>query len=244
VADALARSLILLKAGSKLATLDGFVGDYEEWIIGRTGLAREAVQVVRVSEGEPLPPLSCAAAVIITGSSAMVTDQAGWMREGGAWLRDAAVASVPILGICFGHQWLAQVLGGEVGYNPNGVDVGTVSIRLTGAAAEDPLLSGLPAAFSAQATHRQSVVTLPPGATLLATSALEGCQAFRWGERAWGVQFHPEFEAAMMPRFIEHYRRRLLAEGKSPAALERGVGPTPEAALLPGRFARLAGLLA
>src|SRR3546814_6485680 len=93
----------------------------------------------------------------------------------------------------YGHQLLAHALGGEVGDNPNGRKMGTVAVDLLPAAADDPLFTGLPDRFLAQATHQQSVLRAPEGATVLARSDHDDCHAFRWGEAAWGVQFHPEF---------------------------------------------------
>ena len=75
-----------------------------------------------------------------------------------AWLRDAAHAGVPLFGICYGHQLLAHALGGEVGDNPNGREMGTIDLELHPHAADDPLFAGLPMQFPAQATHLQSVL--------------------------------------------------------------------------------------
>src|SRR3546814_12127982 len=71
--------------------------------------------------------------------------------------------------------------------------MGTVAVDLLPAAADDPLFAGLPDRFLAQATHQQSVLRAPEGATVLARSDHDDCHAFRWGEAAWGVPFHHEF---------------------------------------------------
>jgi GMP synthase (glutamine-hydrolysing) len=74
----------------------------------------------------------------------------------------------------------------------------------------------------------------------LAGNAFEPHQAFRIGERAWGVQFHPEFDAPAMRGYVEALADDLRAEGADPEALRDKVQPTPSAAGLLGRFARLA----
>ena len=113
--------------------------------------------------------------------------------------------------MCYGHQLLAEALGGEAGWHPKGREIGTVSVTLTEAGKQDPLLSGLPNTFLAQVTHAQSALVLPPGATLLASNNYEPHQAYRVGDRAWGVQFHPEFTSDIMRGYIFEAYEKLLA---------------------------------
>ena len=127
-------------------------------------------------------------------------------------LRQIVAARAPLLGICFGHQILAQALGGEVQRNPRGREMGTLSIeRLPSSPA--PIFDGLPDRFEAQVTHIDSVVRLPPGAEPLARSALEDYQAIRFAEACYGVQFHPEMDAEVMRTYVESRRAVLGAEG-------------------------------
>jgi len=230
---------VILKSGEKIAELSDVAGDYEDWIARGLGLAGKEPLIVNAMAGEPLPPVDAVQAVVITGSGAMVTDHSDWIEAGAAWLREVVQAGAPVFGICFGHQWLGYALGGEVGYNPNGVEVGSHPITLTGDAGEDALFAGMPERFMGNLTHRQSVLRLPPGARRLAGSALEPNQAFAYGECVWGVQFHPEFDAQVIAVFIEYYRERLMDEGKSADALLQTVVQTPESAALLGAFARL-----
>ena len=71
--------------------------------------------------------------MVISGSHAMLTDEAPWMRRLMRWLEDALgqAEAPPMLGICFGHQLLARTLGGEVDDHPLGMEVGTVALRLS-----------------------------------------------------------------------------------------------------------------
>jgi GMP synthase (glutamine-hydrolysing) len=168
----------------------------------------------------------------------MVTEQLPWMQETASWLVKAISAGIPVLGICFGHQLLATALGGAVGWNPRGREIGTVPITLTPAGTDDPLLGILPATFPAHVTHRQSVLRLPDGARILASSDLEPHQAFAVGAKVWGVQFHPEFSAAAMHGYLDHFAGELTGEGFDLAALRGGVRETPQAASLLERFAK------
>lgn len=230
---------LIIKTGEKIPSLASTPGDYEQWIAAGMGLAADEVRVVAPYRGEPLPPPVEVSGAVITGSGSMVTDGAPWVEASAAWLRSASAQRLPLLGICFGHQLLAYALGGEVDYNPAGVEVGSIELVLTAAARHDPLLGTLPGHFTAQLSHRQSVRRLPEGARLLARSAMEPHQAFAWGESAWGIQFHPEFDAAIIRHFIDYYREQLQQEGRAAEVLLATRRPTPESHALLARFAAL-----
>lgn len=234
------QELLIVKPGRKPPALAPVPGDYGEWIAAGMRWPKGWVRIVAVDEGRPLPPPDTVAAAVVTGSAAMVTDAAGWMEATASWLRSAVAAELPVLGICFGHQLLARALGGRAAWNPAGVEVGVVEIALTEAADDDPLLSGIPSRFPACVSHRQSVLELPPGAVQLASSAMDANQAFRVGRCAWGVQFHPEFAAGIMPAYVEGFRAALQAEGRDRAAILGGLRPTPKSARLLRRFAGIA----
>jgi len=231
------KQAVIIKTGEKIDALSSVPGDYEDWI--GAGLGTETT-VVDVARGEVLPPIAKIAMIAITGSGAMVTEHALWMEQTAAWLREAVAEGIPVLGICFGHQLLAEALGGEVGYNPAGLEVGTTAITLNEDGMSDPLFKGLPAKFAAQVTHRQSVLRLPPGAKLLASSDKDANQAFVIGHCAWGIQFHPEFDDEIIRYFINYYRELLVQEGDSAEGLLATTSASPESAGLLYRFAQLA----
>jgi GMP synthase (glutamine-hydrolysing) len=231
------RQLLIVKPGRKPPALEPVPGDYGDWIAAGMRWPLGGVRVAEVDQGGGLPPPDAVAAAVVTGSAAMVTDAAAWVEATASWLRQAVAEGLPVLGICYGHQLLAHALGGRVGWNPAGVEVGVVEIALTTAAGDDPLFAGTPLRFPACVSHRQSVLELPPGAVRLASSRMDANQAFRVGDCVWGVQFHPEFGAGIMPAYIEGFRTILQAEGKDRGAILRGLRPTPESAQLLRRFA-------
>jgi GMP synthase (glutamine-hydrolysing) len=233
---------LILETGQPVASMRRHRG-FPHWIRVAAGLERDAAVVVNVEAGEPLPSREGFAGAIVTGSGAMVTDRHDWSECAADWLRDAAHDGLPLFGICYGHQLIAHALGGEVDYHPAGREMGTVGLELHPQAEQDPLFAGLPPQFPAQATHLQSVLRAPEGATVLAKSAHDACHAFRWGDRAWGVQFHPEFSATHMRGYVRAREEALVREGRCHKQLARDVSATPHARLVLRRFVRHARTL-
>ena len=99
---------------------------------------------------------------------------------------------IPLLGICYGHQIVANIYGGAVGNDKEQSKFGSYEVQLTEAGKEDALFKDMPESFVAQYAHKDSVTKLPEGATLLASS--KGCRfsALRYGAHAYTMQFHPE----------------------------------------------------
>jgi GMP synthase (glutamine-hydrolysing) len=170
------------------------------------------LRVFNVNEGT-LPPSLCPGdtafdAAIVTGSQASVYDDRPWIGPLKDRVRRGLDAGLPMLGVCWGHQLLAEALGGRVeggDYELGYVSVEQVDAQGDALAAEtslfsDPIFEGIPSPFTVFATHSDYVVDVPPGATVLARNAT-GVQAFRHG-RAVGVQFHPEYDRSTAEKMI------------------------------------------
>ncbi len=148
---------------------------------------------LRVYAGDSLPPPERGQMVILSGGpmSPHDVDDYPFLRAEADFLRQALDLKVPILGICLGHQLLAHLLGGEVTVSEQ--EVGWLPVQLNEAGTKDILFDGILPEFFPFHYHTEQVVTLPPGATVLASSPLCPVQAFRYGQApVWGVQFHPE----------------------------------------------------
>ncbi len=232
------RSLLIVKLGTTFAELAGVQGDFEVMVARRLNIPDERVGVIHPPGGDRLGDPRRWAGIVLTGAPEMVTDRHGWSERTALWLASAVRSRVPVLGICYGHQLLAEALGGQAGDNPNGREFGTVDVELTDEANGDPLLGDWPAIIPAHTCHAQTVTRLPDGAIRLATSRLDGCQAFRVAPRAWGVQFHPEFDADATRFYVRQYRSQLADQGEDVEALLAGVRPAPECESLIARFAR------
>ena len=205
------RNIVIVKTGEPVPRVRERRGEFHDLIEQAIGPAWQGgYEVVDARADAPLPAPDAAAAFVITGSPASVPAREPWMLRAEAWLREVVASGTPTFGICFGHQMLAQALGGEVQRNPRGREMGTVGIERV---ADDPLFEGLPERFQANVTHVDSVVRAPPGARSLARSALESHQALRFTETCYGVQFHPEIDAEVMRVYVESRRDLLEAEG-------------------------------
>jgi GMP synthase (glutamine-hydrolysing) len=150
--------------------------------------------------GSSPPPLDAYDAVLVFGGF-MHPDQDDlypWLRDETDWLRELVEQQMPTLGVCLGSELLARATGAWVGQLPV-PEIGWGEVELTGAAAEDPVFSALPARFEGLIWHHYAH-DLPDGAVALAHSTAS-LQAFRLGT-CWGVQFHPEVTEPQLERWI------------------------------------------
>ena len=135
-----------------------------------------------------------------------------------ALLRGALAREIPVLGICLGAQLLAAALGANV--HPNAVrEIGWYPLELSANAPADPLLRHFTPGQPVLQWHAYTF-TEPPGAVHLASTASCPNQAFRYGARAYGFQFHLEADAALVHRWLSlpDTRRELEALGGAAAA--------------------------
>ncbi len=232
-------TVLIVKTGTTVPGVLRRRQDFESWIAAGMGLPDTYVRVCRVFEGEALPDPRSAQAVVVTGSAAMVTAREPWSERTAEWLCTAVETKTPVLGICYGHQLLAHALGGKVEDNPLGRHIGTVDVTLTEAAEGDPLFNGFEPVLHLPVSHRQSVTQLPAGARTLATAERDPFHAFAVGDRAWGVQFHPEFDADIVRGYIDERRALIEIEGLDPDELHASAKDTLHGALLLRRFAHL-----
>jgi GMP synthase (glutamine-hydrolysing) len=177
--------------------------------------------------------------VIVTGSPSSVTERAPWMLATEEALRSLVDGEHPLLGVCFGHQLLASALGGEVRKNPVGRRLGTHAVRRT--RTDDPLFAGLDEEFLVNVSHEDHVAIRPSRGSIahLCETGHDDFHAFRAGERAWGVQFHPEFDDVIVRGYVEARRALLVQAGLDPEAIERSIAPTPAGPRILRNFVRV-----
>lgn len=143
----------------------------------------------------------------------------------------------PFLGSCWGHQFLAWALGGEVITDHARGEVGTFDVHLTAEGRRDPLLAGFPETFPVHLGHHDVVSELPPGMVELAYSDLGRNQVIRMVDQpVYGTQFHCEMTSSRMAERLRMYSDEYLEGDDDPGRIEDILRPTPEAEGLLCRF--------
>ncbi len=187
--------ILVVAMGEADATVQAAHGDYGDWF--ERILAPLGVEVEEVApfDGEAMPYGGHYDGILLTGSPKSVRDEEPWMPAVGRWAV-AMAAHTPVLGVCFGHQLLGEVLGGRVDQNPDGPEWGTVDVPLTPEGRADPLFDGLPDTLRVQQLHRDVVLQEPEPHRFvrLAGNAHTPLQAFAMGPWLRTVQFHPELD--------------------------------------------------
>ncbi len=159
-----------------------------------------------VDDPAALGPVEEYDAVLVFGGHMNVDqeDEHPWLREEDDVIRALVARKVPLLGVCLGGQLLAKAAGAHVGPSPES-ERGFVRVELTDAAEDDPIFASLPQEFDVFAMHEYAF-HVPEGAVELARSSVCS-QAFRLGDHAWGVQFHPEVRAQQVAEWMRRGRR-------------------------------------
>jgi GMP synthase-like glutamine amidotransferase len=219
-----------------ICVLENYPGDdvrrLGDWLVA----AGAALDVVRPHAGDPVPTdLSGYGGLIVLGGPQDAFDApdgtpgAPWFPALKALLRTAHRDRVPTLGICLGAQLVAEALGGVVERSPHGYEIGARLVGKRDAAERDPLFAQVPFTPDVYQWHADDITELPPGAVALAGSPGRPHQAFRVGDRMWGVQFHPESDVAMLRAWADEDTAHLIRLGLDPdALLERCASVLPD----------------
>ena len=158
---------------------------------------------VELDEGEPIPSLDPYDLMVVMGGPQDV-----WQEDLHPWLVPEKAAihrwvmelRRPYLGVCLGHQLLAEVIGGTVELGARS-EVGPTPARLTAAGQKDPLFSGIDPDLMTFQWHSAEVTSLPKGASILAENDACAVQALRYSNHAYGLQYHVELTSDTIPEW-------------------------------------------
>ncbi len=207
-----------------------------------------ALEVCRPYAGDALPALTSYDGVLVLGGDmgAYDDERAPWLAPLKSSIRDAVSTGTSLLGICLGHQVMAAALGGEVAKNPRGQTVGLQPVGWSEDAAADAWVGGRTGDEVAIHWNNDVVVAMPPGGVVLARTPGGEVQVARFGERAWGIQAHPEVDTDVVTGWAADDRDDLVALGLDEAVVLADIKeaePALEAHWRPllARFAAIAG---
>lgn len=171
------------------------------------------LEPVRPYAGESLPSSleDYDALLVLGGPQFAYVDSNGehgapWLAATKALLRGAVGSATPTLAICLGAQLLAEACGGRVRPGSKGPEYGAQLVARRDIAAQDELFGLVPFTPDVIAWHEDEIVDLPPGAVLLASGTTYAHQAFRMGDRAWGMQFHIETTPEQVTEWADDLR--------------------------------------
>lgn len=173
-----------------------------------------AWQYVRIFDGHPVPAeMKGAGGLIVMGGPEAVyqLDRYPYLRAEMALIENALKAGRPVLGVCLGSQLLAATLGADV-RRARQKEIGWYPVRLRAEARDDRLLRGLPEEFVACHWH-SDIFDLPAGAVALASSELTELQAYRYGDKAWGLLFHAEMTQQIVAALVNEFGAGLKRVG-------------------------------
>jgi len=228
--------LVLLQVRSHLVSLR----QERDWFRERCRVPVENFRVINLVDRPRLTwsDVADAHAVMIGGAGAFSAHEdhpfTGPLEE---VVRRLLEADRPLFGSCWGHQFMARMLGGEVAPDPERSEVGTYDISLTPDGRTDPLFAGFPETFSAQLGHNDRIVAVPDSMVELARSELCPYQAIRVvGKPAYGTQFHSEMTHVQLRERLEVYRDEYMPDPEEFERLSGRLRPSPDADRLLDRF--------
>ena len=195
--------------------------------------ANATFNTVSIPSGEPLPDVGGLEAILITGSSAGVYDPLDWIAPLEDFVRAAHDKKVPMVGICFGHQLIAQALGGTVRKSEKGWGLGR---HVYDVAPHNGLIEGTRIALAC--SHQDQVITPPAGAETILSSDFTPHAGLLYGDTTLSVQPHPEFSVGFALACCEMARTKGEAPDSVVATAKASLADPLESARLGGAITR------
>lgn len=217
----------LLECDHVAEDLSHIAGDYREMFteLFRRHAPQLELKYFDVRNGEFPDSATACEAFVATGSRFSVYDEEGWIHTLKDFVRQLHAANTPFAGICFGHQMLAEALGGKVEKAPQGWGIGIHQLNVLKA---ESWMLPQQASCAIQYTHRDQVQRLPENSSVLGASDHCPVAMFQVGENMLGIQGHPEFPPAYAEALVRKRTERIGAELVNATNFR---GPTDEAVI-------------
>lgn len=205
-------TILIVKTGSTYRDIRTTLGDFDIWIRKSTSSSAIIWKTKSIEQIEP-HKIGDYDGLIVTGSHNSLTRYYPYLDGMKRLMDNILKRQIPTLGICFGHQLINKILGGEVILNPFGIEIGITRIQLTLQGLTDPLFKNLhPAKIEVYSSHTDIVSKTGDGVISLAKNENTQNQATRYGNYIFTVQFHPEYNRKIMETYIRREFDRINAD--------------------------------
>lgn len=190
----------ILQTGHAPDELRGAFGDYDQMFRTMLGAGDFTFQTFNAVDNELPASAGDADGWLITGSRHGSYEDLPWIAPLESLIRDIHARGQPLIGICFGHQIVAQALGGKVEKFDGGWSIGRTEYQVNG----EPLVLN--------AWHQDQVTELPPGARVLGSNDFCANAVLAYGDTIWTIQPHPEFSAGFVDGLIRTRGRGVVPD--------------------------------
>jgi GMP synthase (glutamine-hydrolysing) len=197
-------NILLILTGHSLDSVRQQFGNFDAHFFAITKAQHTVYAICDKWPNQALSDITQFDGIIFSGSAAMCDENKPWMQAATKIILSALEKEIPLLCICFGHQLLGQACQALVGPNPKGRALG--SRKITVVKNNDTLLQDQPTEFWAQTSHRDVILNKSPYFEVLATAPHDPFHVIKAGSKAWGVQFHPEWNTSIMKSYLEARR--------------------------------------
>ena len=202
--------LLIISAGPGMDEIRNIYGHAIDWISSFLNYPFLDIEINHTYKNEDFDPLKYDA-WIITGSASSVMDNNKWITKLKDKIKCGYDNSIPILGICFGHQIISSALGGKVEKNKKGWELGSFKVNFNKQGQKNLLFKNIDFSDYFYFSHEDIVSSLPDRAIELASNNM-GLQSFSINNKIYGVQFHPEFSTEIAQKYVEiRYNKGIIS---------------------------------